>query len=105
MADQEKSSLIENLHPCEINIESYTDPEQKEIAEKKLDEWMDKLKKDISELLQKNGVNIYQMSFLHKGTQSAPLIKNGSNYITTKLALAAYRELRGQFVDKEFPSL
>lgn len=92
--------LIEGLPPSEIDWRSCEDRQQRELLQKRIDTWMEETQKDVSELLEKKGIKEYQLSFLHKGTNSPMLMVRGGLFNTAKLAVSATNELRKQVAEQ-----
>lgn len=101
-ADQVEPQVSQNkdLKPWEIVIEK---SDEKEILQQKkeaVNQWLKQLQEDVSGLLSKNGITVYQITILHPGTRSPMFILSGNNYVTGKLAKAAYLELRGRVAEE-----
>ena len=62
--------------------------------------WTEDLKKDLSDLLAKNGVTVFELGFVHPGTKGTMLIANGGVFETAKVAVAVTRELRGRVAEQ-----
>ena len=69
-------------------------------AKQRLDEWIEKIQKDVSNVLEENGVTTYEICFYHKGTGTPIIAARGTTYGVAKLAVAAARSLKKQ-VDEE----
>lgn len=95
-AEQPTIEQIEKSNPSTLNWGNIKDPELQAKAEQKVEAWLGDLQKEIAELLKKNGIRAYQMSFMHEGTRTPMLCVSGSTYGAAKLAVAAARTLRDQ---------
>lgn len=95
-----KTAIKNDLPPWQINLPQITNVEDQKEAERKIDIWIEKLQKDIYDLFSKNGIQTYQMSFVHEGSKIPLMLKRGSNYMACKLATESYKVLKNQ-VDNE----
>jgi len=91
---------IDSLHPWEIDFRNLKDPKEKEKVELVMTKWTEGLRKDLAELLTKNGITVFELGFIHQGTKGTMLIANGGIFDTAKLAVAVTRELRGRVAEQ-----
>lgn len=94
---------INDLHPSNIDPRSIIDPEEQKKAKQRLDTWVEDIQKKISDVLEENGVLVYEICFYHKGTGTPIVNARGTTYSVAKLAAAAARSLKKQ-VDEELAS-
>jgi len=95
-----QDSQREHLPPWLINLDNIKDEKLIEQYKIEIQTWCQQLKKDLHEILTKNGVTEWQLSFPHKGMRIPITLSKGSPFITCKLSIYAYKELKEQ-VDKE----
>ncbi len=96
--------ITDNLNPWEIDPSKITDKKAQEEAEIVIHKWAETLDKELSALLSKNGINIYEFGFIHRATNSPMHIVKGNLYTVTKLTKVTYSELKSR-LDKEFEDL
>lgn len=89
-----------DLPPWQIDLSKITDENERNIAQETIDQWIQNLQKDVSDLFTKNGLRVYQISFLHEGTKTPILLSKGSNFLCCRLAAYGHKALKDQ-VDKE----
>ena len=87
---------LESLNPCDIDWSQYEDKQRQKQAQKIVDDWLAELQKDVSVLLEKHGIEKYQLSILHNGTRNPMLLIRGGLFDCTKLSVSATNELRGR---------
>lgn len=96
----ESSDPQKALKPQYINLKEIKDDRERIEAENILDKWVENIYKDISNLLEKYDLNIYQLSFLHPGTRNPILLARGDLFQTAILATTAARQLKTQIDEK-----
>ncbi len=89
-----KSSQLENLPPWDLNTDAIKDEKEAKEAEELMTKWLDGLQKDLAELFSKNGIDTFELDFIHKGTKTPILLTKGNSYVIAKLALHAANETR-----------
>ena len=92
--EPEKQSQLKSLPPWELNTDNIKDEESAKKAEAQMNEWLEKLQKDLHELFTKNGIETFELDFIHIGTKTPILLTKGHNYIVAKLALHAATETK-----------
>jgi hypothetical protein len=91
---------IDSLPPWEIDFRNLKDPKEREKVELVMTKWTDGLRKDLAELLAKNGITVFELGFVHPGSKGTMLIANGGIFDTAKVAVAVTRELRGRVAEQ-----
>lgn len=95
-----ESSQSQALPPWGLKLEECKTDEDKDKAEKAMNEWLDKFSEDLSDLLTKNGVMAYAVSLSVIGAKTPILLAKGHLYTTAKLAAYAAKMLKNR-VDKD----
>jgi hypothetical protein len=89
-----------DLQPWNISLRDIQDPKLRAEAQKRLNTWLDELQKLIYELLQKNGITTFQISFSHSGTKTPILLHHGHTYNCAKLAQVAALTLKERVLEE-----
>jgi hypothetical protein len=89
-----KVSQLESLPPWELNTDAIKDEESAKKAEECMHKWLEELQKSLHELFSKNGIDTFELDFIHKGTKTPILLTKGNSYIVAKLALHAATETK-----------
>lgn len=92
--------IKKSLPPWEIDTSTIQDPEEKKEAQVEINKWADQLSEDLHVLLAKNGIEVYELSFLHEGSRKPMLLYRGHEFMTCKLACFARDKLKAQ-VDEQ----
>jgi hypothetical protein len=98
--NKESNDPLDNLKPQHINWPKIEDNDIRNKAEKIIDEWLNTIHKDISELLEKHDLTVYQISFIHPGTKTPILLTRGDLLQTAILAATATRQLKTQIDER-----
>ena len=78
-----------SIDPREIHTE-----ETRKTAEELIDEWVQKIQKDVSEMLKENHVEEFVIAFKHPASEQLVLLSKGSPYDTAVLATDTARTLK-----------
>ena len=95
------SSTKDNLPAWLINTDNIKDKEQQKEAETQIKAWVERIQKDVSEILEKNGVKTFQLTILHQGSGTPIPLGKGTNYNCGRLAVYACRMFKAR-IDQEF---
>lgn len=97
---KESDDPLTNLKPQHINWLNIKDSNTRNEADEVISNWLDGIHKDISELLEKHDLTVYQISFVHPGTKNPILLTRGDLLQTTILAATATRQLKAQIDER-----
>jgi TPP-dependent indolepyruvate ferredoxin oxidoreductase alpha subunit len=95
-----KVSNFNNLKPWEIDPRKIENVDDRKKAVIVLEEWLDTVQKQVSEVLSKHGVTTFQMSILHPCMKTPFVMGNGNNYTCAKIARAAALVLRDRVMQE-----
>jgi hypothetical protein len=90
----------DNLRPPEIDFEKITDENEKKAAAMAIKEWLQEIQKEVSDILEKKGVHVFQLSVLHEGTKNPLVLWKGSIYGAAKIAKHAASALKSQVLEE-----
>jgi hypothetical protein len=96
----EDASIKKSLPPWEIDTSVIQDPKEKKEAQAEINKWADQLSEDLHVLLTKNGIEVYELSFLHEGSRKPMLLYRGHEFMVCRLACFARDKLKAQ-VDEQ----
>lgn len=88
-----------NEQPWNIDPSKITDQQQLKQAQDRIDEWVQQLQKDISELLEKNGIEKYNLGFNHPASGDLIMINRGSLLEAAVISKQVYVSMKTQ-IDK-----
>jgi len=89
-----KESQLKNLPPWDIDPETFQGEEDAKLAQERMNKWLEEFQKDLSQLLEKNGISVFTLDFLHKGSKTPILLTRGNSYVVAKLAKHAAIETK-----------
>ena len=95
------SATKESLPAWMINTDNIKDKAEQQAAEAQIRAWVEKIQKDVSEVLEKNGVKTFQLTILHQGSGTPIPLGKGTNYNCGRLAVYACRMFKMR-IDQEF---
>ena len=98
--NKESNDPLDNLKPQHINWLEIKDSDTNNEVDKIISNWLDEIHKNISELLEKHDLTVYQISFIHPGTKNPILLTRGDLLQTTILAATATRQLKAQINER-----
>jgi len=93
---QEKESQLKNLPPWDIDPETFKGEEDAKLAQEQMNKWLEEFQKDLSQLLEKNGISVFTLDFLHKGSRTPILLTRGNSYVVAKLSKHAAIETKAR---------
>jgi hypothetical protein len=96
---EKTNNPIKNLPPPSETDWRVEDKQHRETLQQHVDTWMEEIQKDISELLKERGIEKFQLSFIHKGTNSPMMMIRGGLFECAKLAVSAANELKKQVAE------
>ena len=97
---QQEKAQQENLTPWNIDLDTITDIEERKKAEEAINKSVNELKQDIAALLNKNNVTVFEVAFVHPGSQIPILLTKGPNYTVARLGVYAAKALKAR-IDEE----
>jgi hypothetical protein len=98
--DKKPDTQEKSLTPWNIDLEKITDKEERKQAEEAINKCVNELKQDIAVLLSKNNITIFELAFVHPGSQIPILLTKGPNYTLARLGVYAAKALKTQ-IDEE----
>jgi hypothetical protein len=84
-----------------INTDGIKNQAEQQAAEAQIKLWVGKIQKDVSEVLEKNGVKTFQLTILHQGSGTPIPLGRGTNCNCGRLAVYACRMFKAR-IDQEF---
>jgi len=89
-----------NLKPQEIDFEKITDENEKKAAAIVIREWLQEVQKEVSDILEKHGVHVFQLSIIHEGTKNPLVLWRGGIYGAAQIAKHAASVLKSQVLEE-----